>query len=184
MTPDSAGSAYCTPVRLFDFYARSVVADMLRATPDGPRPSYLAMIDPANPANARLQVALNKGAGEIEAACGVAQRYTPADLDALTGVSRDLLDGLNAARGLWALYVKLKPGTGRPEECPGAKESQELLEALKQGDRIFGFEETMEAGLVSVQPPNPGRLVTPNVVVRAARLFPFYGSGPNSYPDG
>ncbi len=181
MTPESALAAYVTPVQVFGFYARSLIADMLKATPDAPRPSYLAMIDSANPANQRFQVALKKGAGEIEAFCSIAKRYSPDDLQALTGVSLTLLQGLNAARGLWALYTKLKPGTARPEECPGAVESMELLHELRDGECIFGFSEAMSAGLPSVQPPNPNMLVTPNVVSRANRLFVNFGT--NSWPN-
>ena len=175
MTPNSATSAYCNPVQFFDFYARELGADMLKANTGDPRPSYLAMIDNNNAAGVKLLVHLNRGAGEIEAACGIAKRYLPDDLQALTGVSLTLLRGLNAARALWSLYQNLKPGSARLEECPSAKESQELIKELRDGGMIFGFNETQDAGLPTVVQANPTSLLTPNVVSRALRLFPNYG---------
>lgn len=174
-TPNTSSSAYCTAIQFFGFYARSLAADVLRATPESPRPSYLAMIDPANPAGQRLLQHLGKGAGEIEAACSIAHRYSPADLNALTGVSAHLLNGLNAARAMWSMYQILKPGSARPDEVPGAKESAELLKALRDGEMIFSFEETQDAGIPSVNQAEPAKLLTPNVVLRASRLFPNYG---------
>jgi hypothetical protein len=175
MTPNSASTSYCSAVDFFSFYARTIAADMLKPAPEFPRPSYLAMIDPANPAAQKLQIHLNRGAGEIEAACAIAKRYEPEDLNALTGVSQVLLHGINAARCMWSLYQTLKPGSARMEECPGAKESWELLEELRDGQLIFGFFETMDAGLPSVVQAAPAKLVTPNVVGYAQRLFPNYG---------
>lgn len=174
MSPASSPRPYCTSIQFLTFYARSIAADMLKTTPESPRPSYLAMIDPANPAGQRLTYFLGKGAGEIEAACAKGHRYEPADLLALDGVSAVLLQGLNAARAMWSLYQKLKPGSARQQDCPGAAESAEFLQELRDGNMIFTFTETQDADLPSVQPANPNALVTPNVISRASRLFPQY----------
>lgn len=184
-TSASATTPYVTAAQFFTFYAPSLAADVLRATPDAPRPSYMAMLDSTNPAGAKLLVFLSRAAGEVEAACAIARRYSPLDLQALAGMSATLLQGLNAARAMWGLYQRLKPGSARPEDCPGAKESEAMLRDLRDGQKIFTFEETMDAGLPTVQPANPNMLLTPNVVARAYRLFPSYG--PNSvgnYPSG
>ena len=175
MSPNSSASAYCDSVTALKFVARQIWADNLREIPEAPRPSYLAMIDPANPAGDRLILYLNEGAGEIEAACGIAQRYLPADLAALTGVSQVLLQKINAARALWQGYQFLRPGSADQKACPGATESEELLKALRDGELIFGFFETQQAGLPEVKQAQPSKLLTPNVVGRAARLFPSYG---------
>ena len=177
-TPFSSGSAYVTPVQALQHVAPQVWADVLRAYPDAPRPSYMAMIDSTNPAGERLLVYLGVGAGEIEAAMGVAGRYTYLDLQALTGVSATLLQALNAYRGLWSAFKYLRPGTARPEDCPGAKESAELIKSLREGENVFSFSEAQEAGNPSVVPPNTALLVTPDVVGRAHRIFPGYGVGP------
>lgn len=184
MTPCSSDRPYVTAVQFLTFYARSIASDMLKATPESPRPSYLAMIDQTNPAGQRLYYFLGKGAGEIEAACSKGHRYEPADLLALDGVSAVLLQGLNAARSMWALYQKLKPGSARPQDCPAASESEAMLQELRDGNLIFTFTEVQDADLPSVQPMNPNRLLTPNVVGRTARLFPNYGMNSWPYPDG
>jgi len=175
-TSYSSLTPYCTNPQFFVYYAYQLAADMLRAQPESPRPSYLAMIDPANPAAQRLQVFLGAGAGEIEAACAVSSRYSPLDLQALTGVSRQLLQKLNAARGMWQMYQRLKPGSARPEDVPGVMESAKLLDDLRNGERIFTFLESAAAGLPSVNPPQPRQLVTGFLVGRAVRLFPNYGA--------
>jgi len=162
-------------VQVFNFYARALIADMCKLTPEAPRPSYMAMIDSTNPAGAKLLVHLNHGAGEIEAACSIARRYMPSDLQALTGVSQVLLQALNAARCVWSLFQTLKPGTAKPEAVPGAYESFKLLEELRDGQLIFSFQETQQAGLPYVQQAQPSQLKTPNVVGRVTRLFPNYG---------
>lgn len=184
-TSASATTPYVTAAQFFDFFSPQLASDVLRATPDAPRPSYLAMLDPTNPAGAKLLVFLSRGAGEIEAACAIARRYSPLDLQALRGMSQVLLRGLNAARSMWGLYQRLKPGSARPEDCPGAKESESLLRDLRDGQKVFTFEETMDAGLPEVQPANPNRLLTPNVISRAYRLFPGYGlNSVGNYPSG
>lgn len=168
-------------------YAQGWLADMLRPYPSAPPPSYLAMCDTTNPAGARLYTHLKIGAGDIESACGQAARYTSEDLNALTGVSQELLIKLNAARAAWSLAQYLKPITARPDEVPGARESFEMLEMLKLGERIFGFYETQAAGLVAAQAANPSMLITANVVSYAQRLFPLAGlarNGPWVVPGG
>lgn len=184
MTSVSSATPYCSSVQFLTFYAPTIAADMLKARPESPRPSYLAMIDPNNPAGQRLMFFLGRGAGEIEAACSKGHRYDPLDLAALTGVSQTLLQGLNAARTMWALYQKLKPGSARPQDCPAAMESEAMLKELRDGNLIFTFAEVQDADLPSVQPQgNPQGLLTANVVSRAARIFPGYGLNAWPYRD-
>lgn len=183
-TPDSATTPYCTAAQMLLCYARSLVADVLRQTENSPPPSYLAMLDDTNPAGIKLLYHMGVGAGEIEAACLVANRYTPADLQALTGVSLTLLQKLNAARAMWSLSQNLKPMTARPEEIPMARESAEFLRELRDGEMIFGFVESAEAGQPSVVPAAPEKLLTPNVVQRANRLFPNSQLGQRLYGGG
>lgn len=175
-TTNSSSVPYCSAPQFFTFYAYQLCADMLRAQPEAPRPSQLAMLDPTNPAGQKLLSFLQLGAGEIEAACSVSARYSPADLNALGGVSQVTLQRLNAARTMWAIYQRLKPGTARPDEIPFAVESEKLLENLRNGERVFSFVETQQAGLPSVNPPDPTLLITGNIVGRASRLFPGYGN--------
>ena len=178
-TPNSSTAGYCTAADVLECYSQDIVADMCRARPSSPPPSYLALTDSTNPAGARLYKHIRIGAGEIEAACGVSKRYTKDDLEALTGVSQQLLIKLNCARAFWSLAQFLKPITARLEDVPGAKESFELLQMLKNGDLIFSTYESQEAGLPSVNEAQPSLLVTPNCVAYAQRLFPLAGLNRN-----
>ncbi len=172
-TPFSSGAPYISNSNFLQCYAQDLVAGLLRSVPSAPPPSYLAMIDPANPAAKKLAFHTGIGAGEIESWCAKARRYTPLDLAALTGVSQEMLWKLNAARGFWSLAQTLKPITARMEDVPFAKESAEILKMLGDGEMIFGYQETMDAGLPVVQPPQQAALVTPNTLGHVApRLFP------------
>ena len=172
-TPNSTATPYISAADFLLCYSQSIVGDMLRASPQSPPPSYLAILDTTNPAGAKLDFHLKIGAGDIEAACAVSRRYTPEDLAALTGASQTLLKKLNAARGMWSLTQFLKPMTARLEDVPYAKESAEIIQLLCDGARIFGFDESMDAGLPSVQAPSQSQLVTPNALGYVApRLFP------------
>ena len=170
-TPLSSSSAYVTAAQVFNFYSRSIVADVLKALPTSPRPSYLAMLDATNPAGARLLEFAKRGAGEIESYCLLGKRYQPVDLAALTGVSATFLQGLNAAEAVWFGYQATKPASADRKDCPGALEALNVLEALGKGDRIFGLDETAEAGLIATSLPNPGQLASSRVVLDAARFF-------------
>lgn len=179
-TPQSSAAPYATPGQLLKCYAKGIVADLCRVSPSSPPPSYLALVDYRNnPAGKRLYRHLMIGAGEIESYCGVSKRYTRDDLQALTGVSKELLVKLNCARAFWSLANYLKPITSRPEDVPFAKESWELLQLLRTGEAIFSFVETQEAGLPEANPAVPDKLITPNVVDYAGRLFPLAGIGRN-----
>lgn len=176
-TSNSSLVPYVTAIQTFGFFSQKIIADMLKANTDSPRPSYLACIDPGNYFGKKWLQHIGFGAGEIESAVVVASRYTPLDLMALTGVSQTLLQGLNAARALWSAYKILKPGTARPEECPAAKESFEMLTQLRDGEKLFSYIESEQAGLPHVVPPNPYALFPGQgtIVPRLVRLFPRLG---------
>jgi hypothetical protein len=84
--------------------------------------------------------------GELEAACLVSQRYQPVDLAALTGVAQARLYRL-----LYRLMVLLayERRPDRQLEQPWLQEKVEQdLQALREGQRIFSFTETQDAGLL------------------------------------
>lgn len=91
-----------------------------------------------------VAAALNRASGEVEAACLVAGKYTPTDLNALTGMSQSLLQGLVADLAFWFLMVRRYPGSQPTEAYKGAMEK---LERLRLSERIFGLTEVADAGL-------------------------------------
>lgn len=170
-TPLSSAAGYCTPLGVLTLFSRSIVADFLKETPNAPRPSFLAMLDASNPAGARLLTFIKRAAGEIESYCLLGKRYYPVDLAALSGVSAEFLTGINAARAVWFGFQASRPGSADPKDCPGAIETIAVLEALGKGERIFGLDETAEAGLWKTGTPAPGLLATSRVVLEASRFF-------------
>lgn len=178
-TPHTTDVPFAKAQDVLACYAQGIVADLCRVTPNSPPPSYLALLDNTNPAGKRLYKHMQIGAGEIQSFCSVSKRYTVEDLQALTGVSQELLIKLNCARAFWSLANYLKPITSRPEDVPFAKESYDLLILLRDGERIFSFYESESAGLPTVNEAQPSQLITPNVVGYARRLFPLAGLNRN-----
>lgn len=184
-TINSNLEAFATVADLFVYHDSEMVADMLR---DGQvaRPTLAVMLTVGSPSNVMLVRFLKLGTGLIESACLIARYYSPADLARLVeidpatskpygGGSAEFLIKLNADLTYYALAQRRQPNAGDPKNIPGAVEALATLDKLRDGERIFSFTETQEAGLVSVVTPEPSSLVTPNVVGRARRVYPNYG---------
>lgn len=176
-TPLSTDTSYCSASDLFVYHDSNQCADYLRQGNDA-RPSLLEMLDSTTTVGARLLRFLLAGSGRIEAVCLIGRRYVPLDLQELTGASLEMLKKLNADLSFWQLAQRRNPGTADPKTVPGALEALEMLKALRDGETVFGFEETADAGLPDVIQAIPDRLLTPNTVKRARRVFPR--SGPNA----
>jgi hypothetical protein len=175
-TPLSTSTPYCSATDLFVYHDQDQVADMLR-TGDTTRPSLASMLDSSTAVGAMLRRFLMAGSGQIESTCLIGRRYVPEDLQALTGASLETLVKLNADLTFWALCKRRQPNASDPRNVPGAMEAVEMLKALRDGESVFGFEETADAGLPDVIQARPDRLLTPNAVARAVRIFPL------SYPN-
>jgi hypothetical protein len=182
-TINSTTAPYCTPTDLFVYHDPNQVADML-AEGDDPRPTASQMNSESNKYGAMLLRFLRAASGRVESACTVAKMYTVADLQELYDpadsandhtASREVLIKLVADLCFWMLCQRRQPNASDPRNVPGALEASDLLNQLRDGERIFSFTETAAAGLPDVVPPDPSRLVTPNVVGVATRLFPSYG---------
>ncbi len=180
-TPLSASTPYCTAANLFDYHDSDQCADMLR-TGVSSRPSVADMEDTGTAVGAMLNRILLSASGRIESVCLIGRRYTPTDLQALTGASLEMLKKLTADLAFWILCQRRQPGTADPKNVAGAMEALEMLKALRDGEQIFGFEESATAGLPTVIQAVPSALLTPNAVARARRIFPF--SGPNRLDGG
>ena len=162
MTPASSNSAYATPADLLARYDRRVVADLARDENERPSPTALET-------DARVLAALADASGEIEAACLKGGRYSAADLNALTGMSKKLLTRLTCRVALWLLYEGRDPGGEAP---PWAAKGQEVLQQLATGERIFAFTETQEAGVLgTVERAATDLQAEDRLTHRASRFF-------------
>lgn len=166
---------------MFVYHDPNQVGDMLRIG-DNPRPSIADMLNSTTPAGGVLYQFMLAGAGRIESVCLIGRRYVPLDLQALTGASQQMLVKLNCDVSFWMLNQRRQPVSSDPRNVPGALEAVELMKALRDGEAIFGFQESADAGLPEVVQASPNALLTPNVVRQAIRLFPY--TYPNNLLNG
>jgi hypothetical protein len=187
-TINSTTTPFCTADELFLYHDPDQVADML-VDGDNPRPTVGEMGNETDNKYGAMLLRFRRAAsGRVESACLVARMYAPEDLRELydpadsanaNTASREILVKLTADLCFWMLCQRRQPNAGDPRNVPGAVEASELLDALRDGQRIFSFDETAAAGLPSVAPPNPAVLVTPNIIGVAQRLFPTSGLNRN-----
>lgn len=171
-TPLSTSTPYASVTDLLVWHDGDQVADFLRIG-NTARPSVMSMLDSTSAPGAMLVRFLMLASGRIESTCLIGHRYNPVDLQALTGASLESLKKLCSDLCFWHLAQRRQPGTADPKNVPGALEALEMLKALRDGEAIFGFQETADAGLPSVVQMAPSQLYTPNAVSRARRIFPL-----------
>ncbi|OAI39608.1 hypothetical protein AYO40_01200 [Planctomycetaceae bacterium SCGC AG-212-D15] len=135
-TPISSATSYASIAQLQQFKDTRLLGDLLLDT--GNRESSAAQAT-----DAILQLALNWASGEIESACLVGNKYQPADLNALTGMSQANLVGLCCDLAFWKLLGRRYPTMAITEEYRSAMEK---LDRLRLGERIFGLQAQMNAG--------------------------------------
>lgn len=113
-----------------------------------------------------MAAALLRASGEVELSCFRGGRYTPTDLADLTGASEAALKGLVCDLAFYHLANRRIPNAS---EMAGYKEAQELLKALRDGEIIFGLQESADAGVmgsVDVSQSASGYLVRPTDIAR------------------
>lgn len=105
---------------------------------------------PANgvPHDPNVIIALNDAASMINAACQVSQRYTQAQLAALTGADQNLLYRLNC--DLAFVFLCQRRGVKPPMYDEAFKRSDELLTRLKQGELIFDVPGNVGSGTETI----------------------------------
>lgn len=172
-TPAGTATPYCSVAILFQFHDFQQVADALRDG-DQPRPTKLRLLDATSAEGLQLTKVLLAASGELEGACRVANRYSPLDLAALTGSGLARMQKIVADLAFWSIVQFRQPATADPKAVPGAWQALEELDRLRDGDRIFGFVESGNAGLPSVGQPDDSQ--RPNAVtVQAGRIFGGHG---------
>ncbi len=136
-------AAFATAQDMIDRYDVRTLGDLV--TDDGTRVAEASLPD-----NDKLAKALQAATGKVLAACLRANRYTKAQLLALSGESRDYLIDITCAIAFWNLWRR-KPYTDLKDQQGQAKqEADEALEMLRSGDHIFDVSETREAGIPQI----------------------------------
>lgn len=163
-TVETSAAGYATAADLFNFKDWRTVADWCSDTEI--RPTRPALSDPTSPVGAIVSELLLSASGEVESACLVGKRYTPAELASLTGSTKRLLVAIVCSIALYRAAERRNPLTAA-KDVPGYAAAKEQLELLRKGEAVFGLIEQMEAGigpsvtpLVATDGTDPRRTVT------------------------
>lgn len=140
MTPISAASSYASVADLINAHDATQIGNWATDTRVTLTPTQLL-------SDTVVAAALNRASGEVEMACFAGGRYSPLDLQSLTGVSAVALKGLVADLAFYHLGKRRVP---EPEKISGYEEARKMLEALREGTLIFGFQEAADAGAMKV----------------------------------
>lgn len=156
--------AYASAADMVVRYDVRTLGDLL--TDDGLRqtPAQVA-------ASATLASLLSDASGEIDAALRVGQRYTAANLAALTGNSLALLKRITcqiAMRMIWERRPYLNEMQEVAREDSQDK-SRRMLEKLRKGEAIFDIADVPDAGLPSHDQPQLASIERLNLTVDHAR---------------
>lgn len=163
----SSATGYATGADLLNYHdARSVcsfVAD-----------DDVKIAESAVPTNAKVLAALLRASGEVEMAAQTGGKYSPTDLDGLTGAGEQALVGLVCDLAFWHLAKRRRDGL-KPDQVSGAEQALKLLEQLRKGDMVFPIDNIGDAGIahvVSPAVPDDPRFGPYGQTVRgASRLF-------------
>src|SRR6266446_5181394 len=158
----SSTTEYATQADFLIRFDARTTADLLSDTGTRVDPSLLG-------ANQTLKYLLKEASGLVEAACLKGDRYTPADLKQLTVLvlgnttnAYEMLKGIVCGLVAWTLFDR------RPDKRQSmplkAQWAIDMLEALATGQRIFGFQETADAGLAEHHVETPQDVTDRNLV--------------------
>lgn len=138
MISNSNSTSFCTPTEALNSFDARAWGDLFNDT--GVRLVGSALLN-----SPVFQAILNEAAGMIESACLTGQRYSPEDLALnLTGVSQQMLFGLNAKLGFWLGFSRRNPDKPISPPCIWALQK---LDALENGKDVFSFQEAEAAGV-------------------------------------
>lgn len=103
--------------------------------------------------DSKLSANLQAASGRVEAACLVGQIYTAANLAALTGNTLELLKEIVCDLCMLRLVMR-RPEKVSDEHIKVLRETtEEYLEQLRKGERLFDVTANVEAGLPTVDGP-------------------------------
>lgn len=160
-TPLSSATSYCSPAQCLTFHDARQIGDLCSDT--GTRLSPTDLLTDGN-----LAAALSAASGEVEAACLVGGKYTPTDLQALTGVSAVFLQRLVSDIAMWFLLTRRDSAAKITELY---RSTQEKLHRLRLGEMIFGLLDQANAGLPKDQFVSQADIDQLNLNTTIARRF-------------
>lgn len=132
------------------------------------------LLDATTTEGARLLEILQTASGEIEGAVMIGGKMSPTDLAALTGASASFLRSIVADLAIGRCYLR------RPADNPWAMQTQtarQLLNALAQGEMIFGTQEAVDASLIDITADLPSNVENRNGMV--VQMQGYFGTRGN-----
>lgn len=126
------------------------------------------------PTHNAVLAALQGASGQVNSALIVGQKYTPEQLEGLTGIDAEYLADLVCNLAIIRLTRR------RPEATPDnslisdlREETAAQLDMLRKGQNVFNLEDNVEATLLDIDGPTAVDLIQRNGLgVRMRRYFP------------
>jgi hypothetical protein len=163
MDPLSGAASYCSAARFVRFFDVRTLGDLL--SDDGTRLTPAQVL-----ASDELDEILKCASGKVECAAQVAERYRPADLEALLADDGNMASFLAWVVAGLAVEMVFQRRPDVDMKVPSqAAEANEILNALAHGERIFGFTETMDAGHMDHEVETPRVVEDRNLPTYQAR---------------
>lgn len=155
-------TAYATPADLLKRYDARSVGDLVNDAGSRQTPTQI-LTDP------NVLACLDDGAAYINAAAIVGNRYTIAQLQALTGVDAAMLIRLNC--DLTFGYLVLRRGND-PRQLQSFVDAEKILGLLREGQLIFDVPASLAVGVGSSNFPSPVAYATLNLYRDECQAFP------------
>lgn len=123
--------------------------------------------------DAKLLAALEDASGDVEAAMLVGQRYSVADLEALTGNSLATLKRITCTIAL-AYLLERRPTVHLEQSQRYLERAQQYLEQLRAGSRIFNVDDNVSKQAPTIDGPTSVDYTRMNGIVdqMSSRYFP------------
>lgn len=138
--------AYCTPAQALNYMDARTAGDLCGDV--GIQVSAAGLLT-----DDVFAAALAAGAGEIEAALMQGQRYTAAQLTALTGNSAAMLQRINARLALRILWQR-RPWVEDQGRIASFEEADKILRDLATGKIVFDIDDHKSASVATITGPS------------------------------
>ena len=161
-------SSYIAYADLTAFADEQTVKDLL--SDDG---DYAG--DPAS--DTKLLMLMAAASGQVEAACGVSNMYTPEELAALEDNTLALLKQITSALCL-VMLVRRRPEKFGSEYWAAVEErTEKYLDRLRRGERLFDDANRRAAGVPTIDGPSAATMSYLNLIPsRTHNFFPNAGT--------
>lgn len=136
-------TAFATPADMIARYDVHTLGDICTDDEDPVTPEKLKT-------NVKMLTALNSATGRIKAAALRAARYTVADLEGLTGESKEYLKTLTCRVAFWELWQR-KPYADDQQRKDVKTLCDEAIEQIRSGDECFEVAAVIAAGHPTIE---------------------------------